>query len=88
MPDIRFDRFYRYDELTALLHGYAEEHPNLVSVESIGKSHEGRDIWLLAVTNRVTGAMEDKPAYWVDGNIHSIELTASAAVLYFLRPVR
>src|SRR5436190_8904935 len=25
MPDIRFDRFYRYDELTTLLHNYAEQ---------------------------------------------------------------
>ena len=84
MPDIRFDRFYRYDELTTLLHNYAEQYPQLVSLHSIGKSHEGRDIWLLEVTNTATGALADKPAYWVDGNIHSVEVSASAAVLYFL----
>ena len=84
MPTVRFDRFYRYQELTDLLHAFAAEYPRLVGVESIGRSHEGRDIWLLTVTNRETGAATDKPAFWVDGNIHSVEVAASAACLYFL----
>jgi murein tripeptide amidase MpaA len=79
-----FDRFYRYDELTALLHDYARDHPGLVAIESIGRSHEGRDLWVLTVTNVATGPAQDKPAFWVDGNIHSTEVAASAAVLYFL----
>ena len=44
MPDMRFDRFYRYDDLTRLLHDYAREYPDLVKVESIGKSYEGREV--------------------------------------------
>jgi murein tripeptide amidase MpaA len=31
-----------------------------------------------------TPAAKDKPAYWIDGNIHSVELTASTACLYFI----
>jgi murein tripeptide amidase MpaA len=85
MPPIQFDRFYRYEELMALLRAIAGEYPGLVRLESIGRSHEGRDIWLVAVTNFATGPAEEKPAHWIDGNIHSIELSASAAVLYFLR---
>ncbi len=84
MPQIAFDRFYRYAELTSLLHALAHEHPQLVSIESIGKSHEGRDIWVLTLTNTATGAARDKPAFWVDGNIHSTEVAASAAALYFI----
>ena len=51
MPAIAFDRFYRYAELTEVLHAFAREHPQLVTIESIGQSHEGRDIWVLTVTN-------------------------------------
>ena len=51
MPDVAFDRFYRYDELTEILQGWAEEQPELFRVESIGKSYEDRDIWLATVTN-------------------------------------
>ncbi len=84
LPTPRFDTFYRYDELTRLLFAYAEAYPTLVAVRSIGKSHEGRDIWVATVTNIATGAAADKPAFWADGNIHAAELTASTTVLYYL----
>ena len=84
MPEIAFDRYYRYDELTALLQAYAAEFPALVGLESIGTSHEGKTIWLVAVTNSATGPAADKPAFWCDGNIHASEVSASTAVLYLV----
>ena len=84
LPQPRFDHFYRYDELTALLFAYAEARPNLVSVRAIGKSYEGRDIWVVVVTNLASGMDIDKPALWMDGNIHAAELTASTTCLYYL----
>ncbi|MEO8154540.1 MAG: M14 family metallopeptidase [Rhizobacter sp.] len=83
-PIPRFDTFYKYDELTKLLFDYADAYPALLQVASIGKSHEGRDIWVATVTNTQTGVAEDKPAFWADGNIHAAELTASIACLYYL----
>jgi murein tripeptide amidase MpaA len=85
MPSVQFDRFYRYQELTELLRAFASEYPQLVGLESIGRSHEGRDIWVLTVSNRSTGEAADKPAFWVDGNIHSTEVAASVACVYFLK---
>jgi murein tripeptide amidase MpaA len=87
MPDIQFDRYYRYDDLTRLLHAYAAEFPNLVKVDSIGKSYEGRDIWLVTITNFNTGPAEEKPALWADGNIHASEVSPSTACLYLLHKV-
>ncbi|HET9820990.1 MAG TPA: M14 family metallopeptidase [Burkholderiaceae bacterium] len=84
LPIPRFDLFYRYEELTRLLFDYAAAAPGLVSVQSIGKSYEGRDIWLATLTNVETGPDTDKPAFWVDGNIHAAELTASTTALYYL----
>lgn len=85
MPqDLRFDTYYRFDDLTRLLHAFAEERPDLVRIESIGKSYEGRDLWLLTVTRFATGPAEEKPAFWVDGNIHATEVSASSAALYLL----
>jgi murein tripeptide amidase MpaA len=84
MPEVRFDTYYRYDELTRLLHAYAEEYSHLVQIRSIGKSFEGHDIWLLIVTNFATGADHEKPALWVDGNIHASEVSPSTACLYLI----
>lgn len=84
MPDIAFNRYYRYQDLTALLDAYAAENPALVQVSSIGKSYEGRDIWLATVTNLETGPAAEKPAFWCDGNIHASEVSASTAVMRLL----
>lgn len=84
MPNVKFNRFYRYTELTRILKEYAREYPNLIRLESIGKSHEGREVWLVTATNFKSGSDAEKPALWVDGNIHATELTASAAALYLI----
>jgi murein tripeptide amidase MpaA len=84
IPTPRFDAFLRHAELTQLLHDYAAAAPQLVQVRSIGRSHEGRDIWLAVLTQAATGDDADKPALWIDGNIHAAELAASTACLYFL----
>jgi murein tripeptide amidase MpaA len=79
-----FDAYLRYGELTRALHALAEEHPGLCKVESIGKSYEGREIWLAELTNLKTGSAETKPAFWVDGNTHAGEVTGSMAALYLI----
>jgi murein tripeptide amidase MpaA len=80
MPNPPLDRYIRFDELTQLLQDYAAEHPDLVRLDSIGKSHEGRDIWCVTITDFSTGSDKDKPAFWCDGNIHASEVSATTAV--------
>lgn len=41
---IDISRFYTYVELTSLLEGLVSSYPKLAAVESIGQSHEGREI--------------------------------------------
>ena len=84
MPKIRFDKFYRYKELTRILKSYAKEYPDLIRLESIGKSGEGREVWLITATNFKSGSDSEKPALWVDGNLHASEVTGSTAALYVI----
>ena len=84
MPEVRFDTYYRYEALTRILRGYADEHPELVRLDSIGKSYEGRDVWLATITRFETGKDVDKPALWVDGNIHASEVSPSTACLHLI----
>ncbi len=81
---IDFDRYLRYEELTDTLHALAAEYPDLCSVTSVGKSYEGRDIWLAEITNQATGPASEKPAFWVDGNTHAGEVTGSMSALYLI----
>lgn len=80
-----FDRYLRYDELVTWLHDVAAQAPELVGLEIYGRSHEGRDLWLVTITDTSTGAHDTKPAHWIDANIHAVELTASAAACSIIR---
>jgi len=84
LPTPRFDTFLRHDDLSALLQAYAAARPDIVELGTLGLSHEGRPIHVVTLTRRATGPAADKPGFWVDGNIHAAELTASTAVLYWL----
>ena len=79
-----FDRFLRYEELTSWLRATAAAHPELMTVESYGHSHEGRDLWLATITDSSTGAHDTKPAHWVDANIHAVEVTGGVAALHLI----
>jgi murein tripeptide amidase MpaA len=82
--EIRFDTYYTYAQLTERLAWLAARHPQIMQVGALGKSHEGREIPLVILTNRATGPDTEKPAFWLDANIHATELTASMAALYFV----
>lgn len=80
--EIAFDRYLDNDGLAAAIAALADAHPERLRVDSLGLSYEGRDIPLLVLTSRATGADIDKPAFWIDANIHATEVTASMAALY------
>ncbi len=75
-------KFYKYDELVGILNGWVDSYPELASLESIGKSYEGRDIWLLTVTSQKGGTPDEKPALYIDANIHAGEVTGSSVLLW------
>ena len=80
-----FDRYLRHAELTEALRELVARRPDLFALESIGRSFEGREVWLVTATRAATGPAADKPAFWVDGNIHATEVAGAMACLYFLR---
>jgi murein tripeptide amidase MpaA len=82
--ELRFDRYYPYGELTSLLFQMVERYSHLLSIESIGKSFEQRDVWLVTATNFASGPASEKPAFWCDANIHATEVSPSSALLYLL----
>ena len=77
----RFDCYHDYAELTAFLQDAAAAHPELATLSSIGRSWQGRELWLLTITDRATGDPERKPAVWVDGGIDADEVVSIEAAL-------
>ncbi len=82
--ELSFDRYLKYDELGAALRALVEAHPTMAELGTTGCSYEGRDIWVVTLTNRSTGPAADKPAMYVDGNMHAGEVTGSMVCLYLI----
>lgn len=80
--DVSWNRFYDYDEMEQILQDLAEAYPDLLTLESIGKSELGRDMWMMILNNPATGKDTDKPAMYIDGNVHGNEIQATETVLY------
>src|SRR4030043_1894236 len=81
--EMDFRHYHKYDEVVAFLRQWEKDYPGIVSLYSVGKSYEGRDIWQLTITNKATGKDTDKPAMFLEGNRHSGEVTAAESALYF-----
>jgi murein tripeptide amidase MpaA len=79
-----YDHILRHDELTKLLEQWAEARPELVTLESLGKTPGGREMWFLTLTSRATGPAAEKPALLVDGNMHATEWAGGVAALHFV----
>lgn len=77
-----WDRYYDNDEVTAVLQALHHAHPDRSEFRSLGKSEEGRDIWLLTVFDPATGPHDAKPGLYIDGAIHGNEIQATEVCLY------
>ena len=84
MSNLQFDprRYHRYGEITALCQAWAAAFLRLCTLQSLGATPQGRQIWCLTLTSAATGPDGEKPGYLLDGNVHAGEVTASAAALY------
>lgn len=79
---LRFDKYYTLEEVAGALEKLNKKYPKLTTLESIGKSEEGRNIYALTINNEKTGKPLEKPGIYVDGNIHGNEIQAGEVCLY------
>ncbi len=67
-----------YEALTRVVEGWASAHPDLVRLESLATTREGRSVWLLTIGHEPERI---RPGVWVDGNLHASELAGSSVAL-------
>lgn len=81
---LRFDQYYPLDQVYEALRALNRAYPQLTSLETVGKSEEGRPIMAMTVNNPKTGPALEKPGMYVDGNMHGNEIQGGDISLYLL----
>ncbi|CAI5451763.1 unnamed protein product [Caenorhabditis angaria] len=73
-------RYLSYDEQIQFLNNLASQFPNLVKLQNLGNSYEGRPITAVRLGDDGT----NKPIVWIDAGIHAREWISYNAALYFI----
>ncbi|MCJ7570297.1 MAG: PKD domain-containing protein, partial [Candidatus Thermoplasmatota archaeon] len=73
--------YHTFAQMEQILQTIATDHPNIASLNSIGESYEGRDIWCLEITDN-PGVDEDEPGVLFFGLTHAREWPTIEICLY------
>lgn len=77
-----FELFWSFEEMEAFTIQLAQNYPNLVKRDVIGKSVEGRDIFGLRISSGAE--FGKKPIIFIDSGIHAREWVGHQSTLYLL----
>lgn len=85
-PDgsVDWNRYYTAEETNRILRSFHALYPNLTELYSIGRSYLGAELMVMEITNKATGPALEKPGFYLDGGVHSAELTSSAVATWVL----
>jgi hypothetical protein len=75
------DGYHTYDQMTAALQSVVRAHSDIASMLSLGKTLEGRDIWLVEIANRVGTPVDQRPALLIAANLEGDHLVGSELAL-------
>jgi hypothetical protein len=76
--------YYTYDEMTYLFQNLSNAYPEIMALESIGKTYEGRDIWLVKLSDNVE-TNENEPGVLLMGAHHGNEKPSFEVLIYFIK---
>jgi len=79
---VSWNKYYTYAGITDFCKKLADIYQDLVTLSSAGKSYQDRDIHVLTISDKKNGDPAHKPGYWIDGNIHSVELQGTEMAMY------
>ena len=78
-----FEEYHDYNELTSFLNNITSEYPDITLLTSIGQSVEGRELWVMEITDN-PGINEVEPEFKYIANMHGDETVGRELSLYLI----
>ena len=75
--------YYTYDNMTALLINLSQNNPDIMSLTSIGTTYEGREIWMVKLSDNVQ-TEEEEPGVLLMGAHHGDEKPSFEVLIFFI----
>jgi len=75
--------YHTYDSMTLLLNNLSQAHPDIMMLTSIGTTYEGRDIWMVKLSENVTRD-DDEPGVLFMGAHHGDEKPSFEVLIFFI----
>ena len=79
---LTWDRWLDHDEIGERLRLMQRTWPDFLTLQSVGKSFGGRDMWVMTINNPRTGPELDKAAMYIEANVHGNEIQGAEVTLY------
>lgn len=76
--------YYNYSLMTQLFHELLLNNSDIMSLSSLGKTHEGRDIWMVKLSDNVD-IDEDEPGVLLMGAHHGDEKPSFEVLIFFIK---
>ncbi len=72
-----FSSYHNFDEMTKELKSLVNANTNIAKIESIGKTIEGRDLWVVTIANPDGAPLDERPGLFIGANFEGDHLIGS-----------
>ncbi|MCI0493387.1 M14 family metallopeptidase, partial [candidate division KSB1 bacterium] len=84
-PQFDLTNYHNYDEMTKALRDFQNSHSSFAKLISVGKSYQGKELWVMEITNQKTGKSNEKPAIFLSGGLRGDEVVGAEVCLYTIQ---
>jgi hypothetical protein len=80
--NLTWDRWLDHTEVGDRMKLMEKTWPRFLKLQSLGKSHGKRDIWMMTINNPATGPEMNKAGMFIEANVHGNEIQGTEVSLY------
>jgi len=82
MEKYDFSQYPTYDSIVSMVKSWEKSYKNLMTLIPIGSSYQGKPLYIIALTNRSTGGMTEKPGVLICAGLRGDEAAGVQAALF------